>query len=250
MQEENMEQISLSELFRILKKHLSMIISLGMIGLILAAILTFFIATPQYNATTQILVNRRTESAEGLQLNDINSNVQMINTYKDIIKGPVILNEVRENLGTNLTTTDLSEKMEITTQEDSQVFSLTVVDENPHEAAKTANAVADTFQNEIGNIMNVENVTIISEAVPNTNQIAPNNLLNLVLGLLIGIMTGVGISYLMEMMDKSVRDERFITETLGWSSLGSVSEMSNDELKAKIDVKRPELNSRRTKSRV
>lgn len=245
-----MEQISLSELFRILKKHLSMIISLGMIGLILAAILTFFIATPQYNATTQILVNRRTESAEGLQLNDINSNVQMINTYKDIIKGPVILNEVRENLGTNLTTTDLSEKMEITTQEDSQVFSLTVVDENPHEAAKTANAVADTFQNEIGNIMNVENVTIISEAVPNTNQIAPNNLLNLVLGLLIGIMTGVGISYLMEMMDKSVRDERFITETLGWSSLGSVSEMSNDELKAKIDVKRPELNSRRTKSRV
>ncbi|MCM3511389.1 YveK family protein [Carnobacterium inhibens] len=244
------EEINLSELFATLKKHLSLIISLGLLGLIVAAGFTFFIATPQYDATTQILVNRTTESTEGLQLNDINSNVQMINTYKDIIKGPVILNEVRENLGTNLTTTELSDKIEITTQENSQVFSLTVTDESPYEAAEIANSVADTFQNEIGKIMNVDNVTIISEAAPNTNQISPNNVLNLMIGLLVSLMLGIGISFLLEFVDKSVRDERFITDTLGWSVLGSVSEMSNDELQAELKIKRPELNSRRTKSRV
>ena len=125
------EEISLSELFSTLKKRLSMIVSLGLIGLIVAAGFTFFVATPQYNATTQILVNRTTESAEGIQLNDINTNVQMINTYKDIIKGPVILNEVQSKLGTDLTTNELSGKIEITTQESSQVFSLTVTDESP-----------------------------------------------------------------------------------------------------------------------
>ncbi|MBT2731078.1 Wzz/FepE/Etk N-terminal domain-containing protein [Carnobacterium sp. ISL-102] len=244
------EEISLSELFNTLKKRLSLIVSLGMTALILAAGFTFFIATPQYKATTQILVNRTTESAEGLQLTDINTNVQMINTYKDIIKGPVILNEVQENLETNLTTTELSNKIEITTQENSQVFSLTVTDDSPYEAAEIANAVAVTFQNEIGNIMNVENVTIISEAVPVTDQISPNNPLNLVIGLLVGLMVGVGIAFLLEFMDKTVRDERFITETLGWSVLGSVSEMSHDELKAEVKVKQPELNTRRTKSRV
>lgn len=244
------EEISLSELFSMLKKRVSLIISLSLIGLIVAAGFTFFIATPQYKATTQILVNRTTESAEGLQLNDINSNVQMINTYKDIIKGPVILNEVRENLKTNLTTIELSEKIEITTQENSQVFSLTVIDEIPYEASEIANAVATTFQNEIGNIMNVENVTIISEAVPITTQISPNNLLNLAIGLIIGLFLGIGIAFLLEYLDSSIKDERFITESLGWSILGSVSEMSNDELKAQIKVKRPETNSRRTKSRV
>ncbi|WP_373472208.1 YveK family protein [Carnobacterium alterfunditum] len=244
------EEISLSELFNILKKRLSVIVSLGLIVLIIAAGFTFFIATPEYNATTQILVNRTTESAEGLQLTDINTNVQMINTYKDIIKGPVILNEVQENLETALTTTELSNKIEITTQENSQVFSLTVTDDSPYEAAEIANAVAVTFQNEIGNIMNVENVTIISEAVPVTDQISPNNPLNLVIGLLVGLMLGVGIAFLLEFMDKTVRDERFITETLGWSVLGSVSEMSHDELQAEVKVKQPELNTRRTKSRV
>lgn len=244
------EEISLLELISTLKKRLPLIISLGLMGLIISAILTFFVATPQYDATTQILVNRKTESSEGSQLNDITSNVQMINTYKDIIKGPVILDEVRENLGTTLTTIDLSEKIEITTQENSQVFSLTVTDESPYEASNISNAVATTFQNEIGNIMNVENVTIISESVPNTKQISPNNPLNIVIGLVIGIILGIGMAFLSKFMDKTIKDELFITETLGWSVLGSVSEMSNDELQAKIKVNQPAINSRRTKSRI
>lgn len=243
------EEISLSELFGILKKRMALIISLGLVALILAAVFTFFIATPKYNSTTQILVNRTTESGEGMQLNDINTNVQMINTYKDIIKGPVILNEVSDKLKGDLTTAQLSEKIEIGTQDNSQVFSLTVTDEDPFVAAEIANEVAMTFQKEIGNIMNVDNVTIISEAIPNNNQISPNNPLNLVIGLLVGLMLGVGVAFLLEFMDTTVRDEQFIINELGWTSLGSVSEMSSAELTSKVE-KTKEINTRRAQSRV
>ena len=41
----------------------------------------------------------QSDGTNGIQLNDINSNVQMINTYKDIIKGPVILGGVKERFG-------------------------------------------------------------------------------------------------------------------------------------------------------
>ena len=243
------EEISLAELFAILKKRMTMIISVGLVMLILAAVFTFFIATPKYSSTAQILVNRKTESTEGIQLTDINTNVQMINTYKDIIKGPVILDQVSKKLDTDLTTAQLSEKIEILTQDNSQVFSLKVTDESPFEAAKIANEVTTTFQNEIGNIMNVENVTVISEAIPNSNQISPNNPLNLVIGLLVGLMLGVGVAFLLEFMDKSIRDERFITEELGWASLGSISEMSTDELTSKLSIAK-QTNNRRAHSRV
>lgn len=243
------EEISLAELFAILKKRMTMIISVGLVMLILAAVFTFFIATPKYSSTAQILVNRKSESTEGIQLTDINTNVQMINTYKDIIKGPVILDQVSKKLDTDLTTAQLSEKIEILTQDNSQVFSLKVTDESPFEAAKIANEVTTTFQNEIGNIMNVENVTVISEAIPNSNQISPNNPLNLVIGLLVGLMLGVGVAFLLEFMDKSIRDERFITEELGWASLGSISEMSTDELTSKLSIAK-QTNNRRAHSRV
>lgn len=244
------EEISLVELFDVIKKRMSMIVSLGLIGLIIASIFTFFIITPQYSATTQVLVNRTTESAEGIQLNDINTNVQMINTYKDIIKGPVILDEVSQNLKTNLTTGELAEKIQIITQDNSQVFSLTVTDESPYDAAEIANSVASTFQSEIGNIMNVDNVTIISEAIANTSPVSPNTPLNLVIGLLLGSMVGVGLAFVSEFLDKTVKDEKFISEQLGWTNLGKVSEMSEDELKSEQQIPQRNTETRSARSRV
>lgn len=244
------EEISLVELFEILKKRLSMIISLSLIGLILAATFTFFIATPSYSATTQLLVNQTTKNTEGIQLNDITTNVQMINTYSDIIKGPVILDNVAKELSIDLTGTQLSEQIEVVTQDKSQVFTLVVTNENPYTAADIANTTASIFQDEVGNIMNVENVTIISKAIPNINPVSPNNVLNLIIGLLLGAMIGVGVAFLLGFMDKSVKDERFITETLGWGTLGSVSEMTQDELHAKMKPVKAKAVSRRSKARV
>lgn len=244
------EEISLVELFEVLRKRLSMIISLSLIGLILAATFTFFIATPSYSATTQLLVNQTTKNTEGIQLSDVTTNVQMINTYRDIIKGPVILEEVVETLKLDTTVTDLSNQIEVVTQDNSQVFSLSVTGENPYTASDIANATASIFKEEVGNIMNVENVTVISESVPNTTPVSPNNILNMIIGLLLGAMLGVGAAFLLEFMDKSVKDERFITETLGWSTLGNVSEMTEDELHAKMKPIKAKAVSRRSKARV
>lgn len=244
------EEISLVELFEVLRKRLSMIISLSLVGLILAAIFTFFIATPSYSATTQLLVNQTTKNTEGIQLNDITTNVQMINTYRDIIKGPVILEEVLEQLNLNTTVAELSNQIEVVTQDNSQVFSLSVMGENPYTASDIANTTASIFKEEVGNIMNVENVTVISESVPNTTPVSPNNLLNMIIGLLLGAILGVGTAFLSEFLDKSVKDERFITETLGWSTLGNVSEMTEDELHAKMKTIKAKTVSRRSKARV
>ncbi|MDZ7835010.1 MAG: GNVR domain-containing protein [Alkalibacterium sp.] len=80
--------------------------------------------------------------------------------------------------------------------------------------------------------MNVDNVTVISEAVPNLKPISPNNVLNVVIGLVLGGMIGVGLAFLLEFLDNTVKDEKFIVENLGWTSLGRISEMTADELKS------------------
>lgn len=243
------EVISLVEFFEIMKKRMSMIVSLGLVGLIMASAFTFFIATPQYSATTQILVNH-TQTGEVIQQSDINTNVQLINTYKDIIKGPVILDDVRETLKFDISHGQLSNKIQIGSQDNSQVFSLTVTDDSPFDAAAIANTVAVTFQENIGEIMNVDNVTIISEAVANISPVSPNTILNLIVGLLIGLLIGMILSFIYDYMDNTVKDEKFIIEELGWTNLGKVSEMSEEELKSEQYGSEHHTESRSARSRV
>ncbi|GAB2318576.1 Wzz/FepE/Etk N-terminal domain-containing protein [Alkalibacterium sp. s-m-22] len=225
------EEISLVELFNIIKKRLGLIISLTLVGLLVVSFYTFFIATPEYSSTTQLLVNR-TQQADAIQRSDIDTNVQLINTYKDIIKGPVILDEVRDELNLDLSHSELSNKITISNEDNSQVFSIRVVDTNPYNAATIANTTASVFQENLDEIMNVDNVTVISQAEPNINPISPNHMLNLAIGVVLGGMIGVGLAFLLEFLDNTVKDEKFIVEELGWTSLGRIAEMSADELKS------------------
>lgn len=245
------EEISLVELFDILKKRLGLIISTTLMGLLLVSLYTFFMVTPEYSSTTQLLVNRA-EGADTIQQSDINANIQLINTYKDIITGPVILDEVRNELNMSSSHAGLSNRLSISSENNSQVFSIRVTDTNPYNAALIANTTADVFQESLPDIMNVDNVTVISVAEANTSPISPNHTLNMAIGVVLGAMVGVGIAFLIEFLDNTVKDERFIVEELGWTNLGSVSKLDANELKIDKRQIQPERisESRTARARV
>lgn len=221
------EEISLSEIFAILKQQIFLIIFLAILGVSISAVYTFSAVTPTYNATTQMLVNHKADILREIRLEDINTNVQMINTYKDIIKGPVILEQVQERLERSYSVGQLADMISISSNAESQVFSLTVTTASPTEAATIANEIASTFQTSIGKIMNVENVTIISVATINAIPVSPNVPMNLVLGLLVG-----GIAFLRAFMDTTLKDSQFIAQEIGWSDLGAISVIKNEEFNA------------------
>lgn len=82
--------------------------------------------------------------------------------------------------------------------QNSQVFSLTVTGSDPDEVAEIANEIAWTFQNSIYDIMNVENVSIISEAAVNSQPVSPVVVNNLVIGLGVGLLFGFGIAQVLQ----------------------------------------------------
>lgn len=228
------EDINLTNMYKVIKKRIGMVISLGLLGILVSSILSFFVITPQYNSATQLLVSR-SQSESVVQQSDINTNLLLINTYKDIIRGPVILDEVRESLELELTHTELANNIRVTSEENSQVFSIIVTDNNPYNAAIIANTIASYFQENIDNWMNVDNVGIISPAVPILEPTSPNILLNLIFGGFLGVLTGVLISLTLDMLDNTVKDEEFITRELEWINLGKVKEMSVDELRPNVE---------------
>ena len=242
------EEILLGEIFNTLKKKIGQILMWSLLGLFIASVITFFFVTPIYQSTSKIVVNQTQNASQSITNTDIQTNLSLINTYQTIIKEPIILESAIQNVGSDLSVNELKDKIIIKTEDNSLVFGIAVTDENPFIAAELANAISNTFQQKIGDILDVESVTILSTAIPNTEPISPNIALNVASGILAGLVIGVGLVFLSEMTNKTVRDDKFI-ESLGWTNLGSVLEMTRDEISS-TRISSINLASKTTGSRI
>ena len=222
--------IGVIELGRLIRQKWYWILAFLLIGISSTHILTTYVIVPQYSAETKILVSRPVDSAQALELGDIETNIQMINTYRDIIQDPIVLDKVREELGNTLSEEELKGKMEVITQTDSQIFSIQVVDADPERAALIADTIAMIFKENVGSVINIDNAAILSPARIPTEPISPHYLFNIVIGALMGSVFGLGLILVQNLADKKVHDENFAAEHLGWLPLGAISTISKKEL--------------------
>lgn len=247
-----MEQtINIEQIFSILRKYRRLILSSTVVCTLLAIIVTFFLITPQYSASTELLVNRKQSTDVGAQLNQVQADVQMINTYKDLITKPVIMDSVASKMnkgdGHKLTAGELASMLSVANNQNSQVFSITAKSDNAYTAADIVNTTARTFQKKAPKIMSgTDNVSIISEAKPNLTPVSPKKNMNILIGLVLGVLLGVGIAFVRELMDKTVKEESFLTQELGLTSLGIVNNIADKDLikKAIVNVSSSRLSRR------
>lgn len=225
------DTINLKELLGTIKKRISLILSVTLITIILSAFITFFILTPKYEASTQILVNQSQNNNEELSSTDLQSSRELISTYNVIMTSPAILEPVIERSNFNGSIGDLRSKINVEAEEESQVATVTIEDESPQVAVNLVNTLAQTFEEEISNIMDVDNVSILAEAqIEDSNSpVSPQPILNLFVGFIIGALLGFGLAFLLEYLDKSIKNENDIEKELEIPILGVVPEINEKE---------------------
>lgn len=227
------ETIDLRELLGILKKRFWMIFVITLISTIISAVYSFYFITPQYEAKTELLVNKENSAQDGvITQQQIDTNRKLMETYSVIIKTPRILKPVAKEVGMASKEKLLASMINVAAVKESQVMSVTVTHENPKKAVEIANTIAATFKTEIVNIMSVDNVQILTEAEYDANMapVKPNKMLNIAIAFVVGLMTAVGLAFLFEYMDKTIKTDQDVARKLGLPVLGSISVMTEKDL--------------------
>lgn len=219
------ETISLQDLFKTIRKRIGLIALLTILAVTIAGVISFLVLTPVYQSSTEILVNQSPTEAGQLTNQNIQTDLQLINTYSGIIKSPVILSQVVEELNLDMTSDQLTNKITVSNADQSQIVNISVQDEDPSMAVDIANTTASVFENDIQELMNVDNVRILSPAVmkENPTPVAPNPMLNMAIAAVVGLMLGVGIAFLLDYLDTSMKDQQDIEDILGLPLLGIIS---------------------------
>lgn len=219
------ETISLKELFQTLKKRLALIISITLIAMIISGVVSYFVITPEYKSSTQILVNQAKDSESIYSQNEVQTNIQLINTYSVIIKSAAILNNVRNDLKLDMSVSQLNNKITVESAQNSQVMTVSVTDSDPALALQIANKTAEVFEKQIKKLMKVDNVSILPLADDQENQspVSPNPPLNIAIAAVVGLMIGVGLAFFLEYLDNTVKTEQDIEKLLELPVLGAIT---------------------------
>ncbi|MGI8384804.1 YveK family protein [Robertmurraya sp. P23] len=211
------KEINLKEIIGVLKKRAW----IGITITILAALFGYFYSsinqtTLLYSSSTNIIIN-----AEGGQRK----------TLEVIIKDKTVLEKVITQLGIERTPESLAQSIQVGSIDETQVVKISVIDVNPVLAAEIANTTASVFIQEIPNIMDFDDVRVLSDAQVNPIPINESNE-NKILGAAIigGIVIGIGLIFLVDSLDESIRSEQEVEELLEVPILGIVSIMSKKNI--------------------
>ncbi|ULT56214.1 Wzz/FepE/Etk N-terminal domain-containing protein [Neobacillus drentensis] len=233
---EELDFITVKDLINAIKRRLWMIVIVTLLATIASGIYSFYFITPIYQSSTQILVNQSKENGQGIDYNQIQSNLELIETYSDIIKSPMILDIVSSKLELARPGKMLVGQINISSGEKSQVFTLTVQDKDPETAAKIANTIVETFNEEIPKLMNVNNVNVLSLAEVNQSPTNPSSKLIVVVGFIFGLIVSIGLCFLLEKIDDSIKTERDVEQYFGLPVLGDVFEIKGKHMKKRKHV--------------
>lgn len=217
--------IDLSKLLEILKKNARLIIILPILCLLISTIITLFFLDSRYQASTQVLVNQK-ESDSQMMAQEVQSNIQLVNTYSEIVKSPRILDKVSKELNRKYTSTELSEMLTVSNQAESQLLNIDVESKSEENAETIANKIAEVFSDEVPDIMNVDNVSILSTADNTTVQVAPKTMINLIMGVIIGLVIALIIIFIKELFDKRIKSEEDVENELDIPVLGSIQKFN------------------------
>ena len=254
--------IDLTQLFQLCRRHIWALI-LWSVGLALVGWgIANFVISPKYSSSAQILVNQKSNKNDpNAAYNTQQANMQLVNTYKDIVTSHVILKDASDRLANpvrvvkkakpakyrttddgrkvlvrkaqpavierdgkaySVSASQLAKNISVATQQESQVFSVSAKANTPEKAKAEANAVARSFRDQIPNIMNINNVTIVAPAT-NGVQSSPNVKLFTLAGFVIGLVLTFAVIMIREMTNTTVRDDEFLTRELGLTNLGQIA---------------------------
>ncbi|MBM7661648.1 capsular exopolysaccharide synthesis family protein [Bacillus mesophilus] len=211
---------------------LIVILTLSIIGI--TAAVSFYLITPVYEAKSDILVTMKNgDGVETPTPGEIDSSLKLVETYRVIIQSPTILEPVIQTLSRDIQLDDLLDKVTIRALDDTQVFSIMVRDEDLGFAVEAANAIAIEFQKQTIQLMNLDNVHILSPAkVPSiVDPVSPKPIINIVISVFLGIFFSLGVVLIKEYFNTTLATEEKVRKFLHLSVLGEIPSIKNKKLK-------------------
>ncbi|WP_088188389.1 Wzz/FepE/Etk N-terminal domain-containing protein [Desulfosporosinus sp. FKA] len=221
------DEIELRQYWEILRKRWLIVVILPLIAALVSGVVSFFVIRPVYEAATTMIVGQKA-SDEGkaadqmLDYNVILADQQLAKTYASIAQSRTVEQNVINDLNLPLTVEQLDKMVSIKPVNTTEILEIQIDNTDPKLAASIANTMASEFSQAVINIKKVDSVSIVDKAVTPDKPVKPNKKLNILIAFVVGLMAAVGLAFLLEYMDNSVKTSEDLEKLLDIPVLGVI----------------------------
>ncbi|MDP4108865.1 MAG: Wzz/FepE/Etk N-terminal domain-containing protein, partial [Bacillota bacterium] len=224
-------EIDLMHLLQILWGRIYLVIALTVTGGIIAGAVTLYLIKPLYTARVSMYVYNN-EARKEATINDINMSVKLVGTYIVILNSDTVLKEVADQSGLSYKPQELKNMIRASSVDNTEVFEVKVSSHSPEHACIIASTIEKIAPKEIMRVVKAGSVEIIDRAQKNPPKTFPSNAKNVLLGCLLGFLTAAAVIFIQKVLDKSIVNEKELTDIFSYPVLGSVPDFNKSRLEA------------------
>jgi len=226
------EVIRIEDIVDMLMKRWKTIFLITLISTIISAIVSFFIITPKYEASTKMFIGKENTQVSGEDESYDNSDVQMyqklLKTYGEVIQTNDLVEKSVDLEGLGLKSEDILKNLKVSPRIDTQILEIKYINEDKMLAKDILDSVTKEFIKSSTELIPNGNVKIIESVKIPESPVSPNKMINITIAFLIGLIISIGLSFLLEFTDNTFKNKEQVEDLLGLPVLGVIPDFLND----------------------
>lgn len=209
-----MEEIDLLELFRAVLKYIKLIIALCVVFGLGGFLVTKFLITPTYTASTSIYLTPQISESGSLDYNSQMANSKLVTNAVNLLTQNNIMSEVAKDVGME-NAESVKKCITVTNEANTEIITITATTTDPKLSKNIANDTVNTFTKTMQKNLNVRNIEVVDRAKLSYVTSGPNIKKNTLLATMVGFVLGCGYAVLRFLFDNRLRTKEEAEKYLG-----------------------------------
>lgn len=209
-----MEEIDLLELFRAVLKYIKLIIVLCIVFGLGGFLVTKFLITPTYTASTSIYLTPQINDTGLLDYNSQMANSKLVTNVVNLLTQNNVMSEVAKDVGME-NAASVKKCISVTNETNTEIITVTATTTDPKLSKDIANGTVNTFIKTMQKNLNVRNIEIVDKAKLSYVPSGPSIKKNTMMATLVGGVIGVGYAVLKFLLDNRLRTKEEAEKYLG-----------------------------------
>lgn len=202
---------------------------LGLLAAVGVALGYSLLSTPLYTSTTQLFVSTTDASSNSDVLSGSQFSQQRVTSYARLLTGDEMASRVIDELDLRMTPEELIDHIGATAVTDTVLIEVTVDDPSPERAQRIAQALSSEFIDLAARLERPDatgaspvRVTVTDDPDLPEEPSSPRVVVNIAVGVLLGLLAGVGTALARHQLDRSIRRPEEASAMAGAPVIGTI----------------------------